>query len=263
MEEQRFRLFANSEATFKLTRPSAGAFEALRRLGLRSSKTPLSQKFEYCRELAVPWQKEIHIVEESALKELLKEKKLDDPADLSQKDLSDIHEDPETVISPFRIAAGTVPVIFSDDAGHPASVSKESEDDLLIGMIEKAIGLFFTQININNKEDLTTRNAFRAFIDSEKEYPLASVSIRNMRALNELQVVSQAVPEVERRAICREMCWDYQPQEITKSKAEYWRLSAEIILEGVKLTDSNRNLIDAGEINRALAVFFIKSEGIL
>lgn len=266
----KFRLFANSEETYRVIRPAVSAFEKIRKLALHSTKIPLSRKFDICKELAVDWKVVLTLENRKELDKILEQVKTDDPAMLGDKILAargikGRHSDKS--ITPFELAVKVVPVLFTDDAGNPPSISKESEDELLVGNIEQALGVFLDQININEEEDLSSRGTFKAFTNSDQEYPLASVSVGNMRRLNELQVASACISEKERREICEEMKWNYgtlTPEKITdmKSKITYWIEASQIVLKGVELTDTNKGNIDAGEINRALAVFFAKSDGL-
>lgn len=269
----RMRLLSDSEDTWTLRRPSVGAFETVRRLALRSSKVPLARKFDICKELALDWRIELSIENRKSLDKLLDNIQTDDPAQLGEKvlDARGIKERfGDHNIDPFELCRQVLPVLFADDGGNAPSVGPESADNLLIGNVQKALGLFFQRINIDDDEDLTGRVSFRAFINSDKQYPITDVTVRTMRQLNELQVLSSAIPEKDRRQICEEMRWSFRkvtPENITDmhSKPEYWRQAAGIVLKGVDsaVTDANKDLIDAGEVNRALAVFFAKSDGLL
>lgn len=270
-EVVKYRLFANSEETYKVIRPSIGAFSEIRKLALRSTKISLTRKFDICKELALDWRVELNLDNRKALDQLLEQIETDDPIHLGEKILEarEIRERfNDQSLTPFQLARLSVPHLFRDDAGNVPSVTKESAEDLLIGNVEQALGFFFAQINIGDGEDLTTRTSFKPFTNSTQEYPLNDVSVRTMRELNELQVQTASMSEAERRQICDEMRWNYNevtPEKITdmKSKPEYWKQASKIVLKGVELTDSNQDDIDAGEMNRALSVFFAKSDGLL
>ncbi len=270
-EPIKFRLFANSEQAFRVVKPSVFFFENIRKLALRSTKISLDRKFDICKELALDWKTVLNIENRKELDEILKNIATSDPSFLGDKVLEarNIKERfNDASLTPFQLAVEAVPYLFEDDNNNAPSVSKDSEDDLLIGNIEKAMGVFFNQINISEEEQLAERSSFKVFTNSEDEFPLSDVSVGSMRKLNELQVQTASMSEKERRAICEEMRWSYEkvtPNKITdmKSKSEYWIEASQIILKGVELTDSTKIHINAGEINRALTVFFAKSDGLL
>jgi len=266
----KLRLFSTSEQTFKIVKPSVGVFEIIRKLALKATNIPLSRKFDICKELALDWKVELSLENRKELDKLLDQIETPDPSHLGDKifaarNIKERFNDHS--LTPFEVAVKVVPYLFADDNGKPPSVSKESEEDLLIGNIEQAMGYFFSQINIPEDEYVADRTTFKAFINYEDEFPLNDVSVGSMRRLNELQVQTASISDKERREICEEMRWNFKeltPKKITemKSKPEYWIQASQIILKGVELTDSTKDQIDAGEINRALTVFFAKSGGL-
>ena len=267
----KLRLFANNEQAWNVIRPSVGAFDAIRQLALRSTRIGLARKFEICKELALDWREELGLENRKGLDELLKQLKTHDPALLGEKILKGRgikQRFGKDALTPFETAMHAVPVLFRDDAGNVPSIGEGSIDELLPGNVERAIAFFFDQINIPEGEDLGKRTTFRAFVGSEKEYPLAPVSVGNLRRLNALQVAVPSLPEKDRQDICQEMRWHFDkitPEKVTdmKPKTTYWTEAAQIVLQGVDITDSNNGKIDAGEVNRALMVFFARSDGML
>ncbi len=267
----KFRIFSGKEESYNVVQPSVKVFNIIRKLALKSTEFGLHRKLEICKELALDWKKEIEIQNLEELEKLLDQISTKDPTHLSDKifEARNIRERiTDKSITPFDLKIKVVPHLFVDDNGNAPAVSKESEDDLLIGNIEKALGVFWDRINIDDDENFYDRISFQPFVDSEDEFPIADISIRTMKSIYQLQIQTSSISKKERQDICDEMKWSYEkvtPKKITdmKSKTQYWVEACSIVLRGVEITDSNKEHINVAEINRALAVFFAKSDGLL
>lgn len=265
------RLFADSEDEYTIKRPSVAGFETIRKIALKSIEITLARKFEICEELCLYWKDHLKIEGMKALKKMLENMADPNPIYLGDKVLASqkiTEKDHTGLLSVVQAQAKIAEVILKGPDGKSPIISKERIDEMLLGNVRNASVAYFSQINIGPDENLDNRRSFRAFVNSDDEFPLTAISVKTLKKLNELQISTPCMPEKERKKLAKEMRIDFKkfsPEKIQDgtTKADYWRKAAEILLDGVTLTDKNSGLIDAGEVNRALAVFFLKSDGSL
>jgi len=262
------RLFSGSEDQFTVRRPSAGAFKAVRKIALQSADVPLARKFEICTELCLDWREHIELENAEKLETILKNMAHPDPAALGEKvldghDITERHTDKTLSVIDAQIAIARL--ILANEKGLPPKINEENREQVLPGNIRKASTEWFSMINIGSDEDLSTRTSFRPFAEHDEQYPLEEPSVRTMMDLAELQLATPSIPRSDRKTLAAEMKMPFTDpdHESGVSKPEYWIRAAEIILTGVKPSQGDRELIDAGEMNRALTVFFSRSEGLL